>query len=222
MREYAVAFENTTIMNGDFRMENVDYKFEKGYVTAVVGGNGSGKSTLLQAMAGMHSVGRGRILVGGYHLHEEPEKAKNQIGFVFHKCPFKENLTPELCGKIFGPFYETFDFVKFRKMCENMNVEYTKQILYFSKGQKVKLQLAFAVAHEAKIYLLDDALEGLDPVFRRETKKLLAGILADGEHTVIMATKNQEDMEKFVDFTIDLGERKEVDDDDEISMDGIY
>lgn len=222
MEDYAVILEETTILNGDFRMKHLNYQFRKGYVTAVLGGNGSGKSTLLQAVAGMHSVGKGKIIIGGHDLCEEPERAKEQIGFVFYKCPFKENLTPELCGKIFGAFYEQFDRQKFQTLCGEMDVEYKRKIAHFSKGQKIKLQLAFAVAHDAKIYLLDDALEGLDPVFRREVKRMLADILADGEHTVIMATKNQEDMENFVDFTIELGERTEEDVYEEISVDGIY
>ncbi len=209
MEEYAVVFDNATLINGDFQKSNLNYKIKKGYVTAVVGSNGCGKSTLLQGIAGMHSLGGGRILVGGYDLCENPVEAKNQIGVVFYKCPFKNNLTPQICGKMYGPFYENFKQEKFRQLCDALNVEFEKQIYYFSKGQKIKLQLAFAMAHNARIYLLDDAMEGLDPVFRREMKKLLADILAAGEHTVIMATKNKEDMKKFVDYTIEMEAEKE-------------
>ncbi len=209
--ENAVKIDNINIVNDTFRMENISLDIKKGFITAITGGNGSGKTTLMGAVAGLNGITGGSIMIGSYDLHMQPVKAKNLIGFIFHKCPFKDNISPGDCMKMFGRFYDNFDEKKFVELCEEFNVGIDTKIRDMSKGQAVKLQFAFAMSHDAKVYLFDDATEGLDPVFRRTVKKILKDIVADGEHTVIMATKIPEDMENIVDYVVKLEQGKIVD-----------
>lgn len=202
--EAAISMNNVSIINNTFYMKDISLNIRKGFVTAVIGENGSGKTTFMESMAGMHGVTKGEIHIEGYDLIRQPEAAKENIGFIFHKCPFGEQLSSIDCMKMYGRFYRDFNREKFISMCEEMNVDVNKTIKKMSKGQAVKLQLAFALAHDAKILLFDDAMEGLDPVFRIEVKRRLADIMADGEHTVVISTKLSEDLEGIADFVVTL------------------
>lgn len=202
--ESAITMYDVNIINNAFRMEDISLNVRKGFVTAVIGENNSGKTTLLEAMAGMHGITKGEIRIEGYDLIKQPERAKENIGFIFHKCPFGERLSAMDCMKMFGRFYRDFDKDKFISLCEEMKVDTNKIIKKMSKGQAVKLQLAFALAHDSKVMLFDDAMEGLDPVFRIQVKKMLSDIMSDGHHTVVISTKLPEDLEGIADYIVTL------------------
>ena len=204
----AVNINDANIINGDFRMEHINLNIKKGFITAVVGGNGSGKTTLIKAIAGIFGITRGEIYIEGFNLYTQPVEAKNMIGFIFHDNPFNKNSTPRDCAEMFGSMYGEFDNKKFYNLCSEFGVERNVKISKMSKGQVVKLQLAFAMAHDGKILLFDDAMEGLDPVFRRKLKKILRDITADGNHTVVMATKIPEDIENIGDYVVRLKDGK--------------
>lgn len=204
MSQIAVQLKDLKVVNDKFTMENVNLSIKKGFITAITGPNGSGKTTLIETIAGVKAVLGGIVSINGYDLYKEPVKAKNMIGFVFHKCPFNDTLTPENIMKRYGHFYEFFDKNLYKKLCGEFELNMKTMIRNMSKGQAVKLQLAFALAHDSKIMLFDDATEGLDPVFRRSLKKRLMDIVSDGEHTVIMATKIPEDLENIVDYIVTL------------------
>lgn len=200
----AISIKGVNIINNTFRMEDISLNIRKGFVTAIIGENNSGKTTLIEAMAGIHGITKGQILIEGYDLIRQPEKAKENIGFIFHKCPFGERLSAMNCMEMFGRFYKDFNREKFIGLCREMNVDTFKMIKKMSKGQAVKLQLAFALAHDARVLLFDDAMEGLDPVFRIEVKKRLSDIMADGQHTVVISTKLPEDLEGIADYIVTL------------------
>ncbi len=200
----AVSIDGASIINNTFHMKDISLNIRKGFVTAVIGKNSSGKTTLMEAIAGIHGIAKGQIRIGGYDLIKEPEKAKETIGFIFHKCPFGEQLSAIDCMKMYGRFYKDFNKEKFLGLCKEMKVDTDKIIRKMSKGQAVKLQLAFSLAHDAGLLLFDDAMEGLDPVFRIEVKRRLSDIMADGEHTVVMSTKLPEDLEGIADYIVTL------------------
>lgn len=202
--ETAISLHDVNIINNTFHMKDISTNIRKGFVTAVIGENGSGKTTFMEAMAGIHGITKGEIHIERYDLMKQPEKAKESIGFIFHKCPFGEQLSAMDCMKMFGRFYKDFYKEKFIGLCKEMKVDTNKSIRKMSKGQAVKLQLAFALAHDARILLFDDAMEGLDPVFRIEVKKRLSDIMTDGKHTVVISTKLPEDLEGIADFVITL------------------
>lgn len=202
----AIFIDDVSIINNTFRMKDISLNIRKGFVTAVIGKNSSGKTTLMETMAGIHGITKGEIHIEGYDLIKQPEKAKEIIGFIFHKCPFGEQLSAMDCMKMYGRFYKDFNKERFISLCMEMNVDTNKIIRKMSKGQAVKLQLAFALAHDARIMLFDDAMEGLDPVFRIEVKKILSNIMADGEHTVVISTKLPEDLEGIADYVVTLND----------------
>lgn len=200
----AVRFEDVSIINNTFRMEHINLDIRKGYITAVTGGNGAGKTTLIGAIAGINGISGGSISIDGTDLYKNPVEAKNRLGFVFHKCPFRSSISPKNCMEMFGAFYQEFDREYFKELCVEFGLDMETEIAHMSKGQSIKLQLAFAMAHDAKVILLDDAAEGLDPVFRRQLKGRLRDIVADGEHTVVIATKIPEDIENIADYVVCL------------------
>lgn len=200
----AISINNVNIINNTFRMDNLSLNIKQGYVTAIIGENNSGKTTLMETMAGVHGITKGEILIDGFDIIKQPKEAKEKIGFIFHSCPFGERLSAVDCMKMFGRFYKRFSEEKFTILCREMNVDIHKRIKNLSKGQAVKLQFAFALAHDAEILLFDDAMEGLDPVFRIEVKKRLSELMADGRHTVVISTKLPEDLESIADYIVVL------------------
>lgn len=218
MEEYAVRLKDVTFFNKSFTMSHLTLDIKKGYITVITGENGSGKTALTEAIAGAAHITEGEVLIENYNLHTQFVQAKNQIGFIFRNCPFDKHLTPFDCMNMYGGFYQEFDNQSFQKNCQEFQINLKEKIIHMSKGQAIKLQLAFALAHDAKILILDDATEGLDPVFRKSLKKKLSELVSDGNHTVIMASKLPEDFDRIADYIVTLkdGKIQEIMDAEEI------
>lgn len=202
--ENAIEISDVNILNRGFKMEKLNLNIKKGFITVITGGVGSGKTTLVEAIAGINEITRGDIIINGHSLLFNPFEAKNELGFIFHDWPFPMTASVENCGRLFGEMYKDFDMGRYKSICKEFGIGMNLLYRQMSKGQAIKVQLAFALAHDAKVLLFDDATEGLDPVFRMELRGRLSNYVSDGEHTVLMSTKIYEDMDKNIDYFVAL------------------
>ena len=184
---------------GDFVLEGMDLTIERGKIMGLVGENGAGKTTAMKAMLGIIRADGGTIRFFGKELSGGCSGNKNDIGVVLGEVNFYETMTPEQAGKVCGGIYKNWDEKRFKDSLGRMNVAMNKKIKDFSKGMRIKLALATALSHQAKILILDEPTSGLDPVAREEILDEFKAFTEDGQGAILLSSHITSDLEKIAD-----------------------
>lgn len=192
-----------------FTLSDIDFRIEPGYILGLVGKNGAGKTTLIHTILGLYQPNEGTITVNGYDRVKESVKAKKNIAFITDECLFPLDLSPKNIGKIFGPLYDGFDYKMFEGYCKRFSIPMTKCLRKQSKGMKVKVQLAFCLSYDARLYVFDEPSAGLDPIFRKELLELFFEIVEDGTRSIILSTHLTDDLDKIADYILYVEDGKQ-------------
>ena len=182
-----------------FSLKNIDFSLPEGYLMGITGKNGSGKTTLLHTLLSCGKGYEGEILLAGKDLRIQKERGLNSIGYISDEQKFFEGLSAGKNGELLGVFYENWDKELFEEMLKKMNLPVSKKVGNMSRGEKVKFQMAFAMAHHSKLYLIDEATAGMDPIFRKEFYRILKNAL-DGEAAAILVTHIQSELDRNMDY----------------------
>ncbi len=183
-----------------FQLQNVDFQLPYGYIMGIIGKNGAGKSTFFDYIMNERKRYQGELLLEGVEIHSDYVNTMDKIGFISEKNEFPEMHTPRQIANLFGRFYTQFDKEVFEQTMNTAQVSVRKVLDTMSRGERMKFQLAFAMAHKPKLYLLDEATAGMDPVFRMDFYKLLRLQMADQDCAVILSTHLEEEIEKQLDY----------------------
>ncbi|MCM1158902.1 MAG: ABC transporter ATP-binding protein [Bacteroidales bacterium] len=183
-----------------FRLEEVDFELPGGYIMGIVGKNGAGKTTFFDYIMDGRKRYAGELLLEGKEIHEDHLQALDRIGFVSEKNEFMEMRTAGQNAKMLGRFYSQFDMDLFECTAERLGIGKNKTVGKMSRGQRMKFQLAFAVAHVPKLLLLDEATAGMDAVFRIDVYRLLRDLIKEENCSVILSTHIEEEIEKQLDY----------------------
>ena len=162
MENIALTLENVTGKGLGFKLKDISAKFENGYIYAIIGKNGAGKTTLFNYILAQRKRYTGSIKMSGYELERNHAKAMEIIGFVSEDNVFFENRTGKQNADILGLVYDDFDVELFNECMKKMNVSTATTLWRMSRGERMKFQLAFAIAHHSRLYLLDEATASLD------------------------------------------------------------
>lgn len=199
-------FQNVTGTGRGFGLKDITFSAEGGYLIGIAGKNGAGKTTLLHYIADREKRYTGSIRFQGQELHENHTELLNQIAFVADEAPFFKLYTGRQNIKILAPLYGTWSHGLFAQAEETMRqsmgagLKLDTPLTKLSRGEYLRFQMAFAMAHQTKLYLLDEVTAGMDPVFRREFFRLLHRILEQEDTSVLMTTHIEEELEKKVDY----------------------
>lgn len=183
-----------------FKLNNISFKLEPGYIMGFIGPNGSGKSTTIKLIMNLLKKDSGEIKVFGKDHIQFEKEIKNKIGFVYDEFYFYEDLTIKQMKNIIGPFYKEWDDKLFNKYMENFKLDPSQKIKRLSKGMKMKFSLAVALSHNADLIIMDEPTSGLDPVFRREILDILYNVIQDEKKSVFFSTHITTDLEKIADY----------------------
>lgn len=175
-----IKVENLCKSLGDFKIEDISFKLDKGYIMALVGPNGSGKTTLIKMILGLIKADRGEIKLFDKNLFEDEVYVKDNIGFVFDSYIKKFNINPKA------------------------------YIGNLSKGEAMKVMLANALSHDAKLLILDEPTAGLDPVVRKELLSILQEEIVGGNKSVILSTHITSDVDDIADYVTFINKGKLV------------
>lgn len=137
-------------------------------------------------------------MLGMDHIKEEYE-IKEQIAAVFDEMPFHESFTPNQINIMFKGLYKNWQEACFYEYLDRFGLPRKKKIAKFSKGMKMKLQIAAALSHGAKLLIMDEATTGLDPVVRNEILDMFREYVRDEEHSILMSSHITSDLEKIAD-----------------------
>ena len=183
-----------------FTLDDVTFDLPSGYIMGLVGPNGAGKSTLIKLILNMTTRDTGRIEVLGLDAMADEERAKEQLGVVLDSSYFIEYMTIDAVERTSSPMYPLWDHNLFDAYLRRFGLGRNKKIKDLSRGMQMKLMLAVALSHDAKLLILDEPTSGLDVLSRDELMDILSDYVADGGHSVIFSTHITADLERCADF----------------------
>ena len=186
-----------------FSLKNITFNLPAGYICGLIGENGSGKTTLINILSGLYSYD-GEVRISGRDYCNHEYDIKQDIGVVVHGDIFeaKESLISN--ANYFGRFYKKYSKNLLENYLERFNLNDKKKYKELSKGEKLKFALAFALAHEPRLLLLDEPGANFDIEFRKEFNSLLREFIIDGTRSVILSTHIISDVETFADYILFL------------------
>lgn len=202
--------ENLSKNLGSFKLENININLDEGFIMGIVGPNGSGKTTLMKLIMGLLDADEGNIKIFNKEIKYYPIDIKNNIGFVYDSLDFYPHLKIKDFKKIMELMYEKFDKNKFNNYLSKFNLNEKFTIKHLSKGESVKLMLANALSHDAKLLILDEPTAGLDPIIRKEILGYLQEFIEEGKTSVIISTHNTEELDKIADYITFINRGKQV------------
>lgn len=192
-----------------FTLHDVHFAIEPGYILGVIGRNGAGKTTLIHTILGVYTQEQGSIKICGKDRVLDSVEAKKDIAFITDECLFPLDLSPRNIGKMFGPLYNGYSPQKYEEYLKKFHIPVNKPLRKQSKGMKVKVQLAFCLSYDARLYVFDEASAGLDPVFRKELLEYFFEIVKDGTKSILLSTHLTEDLDKIADYILYLDNGKQ-------------
>ena len=197
--ENAIELNSVTKRYDGFTLDSVSLTVPKGSIMGFIGQNGAGKTTTMRSLLNITKIDSGEIkLLGLDHVKNERE-IKKDIAVVFDSIPFDDMFTPKDMAKIFSGLYPQWEDKTYSDYLERFELPYKKKIGKFSKGMKMKLQIACALSHNAKLLIMDEATSGLDPVVRDEILHIFMEYMQTGEHSILMSSHITSDLEKIAD-----------------------
>ena len=143
-----------------FSLSDVSFSLPKGAIMGLIGENGAGKSTTMKLILGMTSPDSGSISVFGHAGCSA--KDREDIGVVFDELPFAQTLFVSHLGRIMKGIYQNWDQKQYEEYLQKFALPDKKELKDFSRGMKMKLSLAVALSHNAKLLILDEPTSGLD------------------------------------------------------------
>lgn len=200
MEDMILEFTNVTGSKGKFRLQDISFGLPAGYMMGLMGANGAGKSTLMSYIMREDAKYTGTIKIAGQDIRENHAYMRNFIGFVSEDNGFFESLSSMDNVNLMAKFYENFDKELFQATMKEMGVSLSTMYYKLSRGEKLKFQMAFAMAHHPKLYLLDEVTVGMDPVFRLDFFKILHKVIETGEASVLMTSHIESEMKQRTDF----------------------
>ena len=185
-------------------LSGVELAVEPGRIVGLLGPNGSGKTTLIKILCGLHQPTQGEVRVDGQSV---PTAHKAEVSYLPDRMYFASWMRAADLFDLFRDFYADFDYGKAVAMCRSLGVEPRDGLKSMSKGTKEKVQLVLAMARNAKLYLLDEPIAGVDPAAR---DFILRTILSNynEEGTVLISTHLISDIEKVLDEAVFLKQGK--------------
>ncbi len=197
----AIEIKGLTKQYKDFTLGPVDLALPMGCVLGLVGENGAGKSTTIRLIMNAVSRDGGQVQVMGMD-NQSPEfrEMKENVGVVLDETCVPEFITAKQLGKILAGAYRNWDEAAYNSWLNRFQLPLNKKYKEYSRGMTMKLGIAAALSHGAKLLLLDEATSGLDPMVREELLEVFADFAAQDDHAVLISSHIVSDLEKICDY----------------------
>lgn len=205
----ALEIKNVTKKYKGFTLDNINFTLPSGCIMGLIGENGAGKSTLIKAILGMIKYD-GTISVLGAEENAELLKAKQDIGVVLDQSYFPDGINVKQVNSIMKNTYENWDENEFFGYIDKFSLPLDRAFKDYSRGMRMKLSMAVALSHKAKLLILDEPTGGLDPIVRDEIVDILYDYTRAEDHSVLMSSHILSDLEKLCDYIAFIHEGKLV------------
>ncbi|GAF23093.1 MULTISPECIES: ABC transporter ATP-binding protein [Shouchella] len=193
---------NKTFKQGGFGLENISFTIKPGSIVGFIGENGAGKSTTIGSIIGSIRKDHGVVRIFGQEMQDGKDFVKEDIGVVFDTVQLPEELTIVKLERVFNGIYRNWNKEMFYSYVEQFSLPRKKKIRSFSRGMSMKVSVAVALSHDAKLLLLDEATAGLDPSGRDDLLNVLRTFVSDGKRSILLSSHITSDIEKIADSLI--------------------
>ena len=183
-----------------FRLKDVSFELDEGYIMGFIGANGAGKTTTLKAMLNLVKEDSGKVTVFGKDFTANEVELKQDIGFMFGGADYYPKRRISNITDVVKRFYKNWDDSVYEGYIKRFGLDENKKIEELSDGMKVKYSLTTALSHDAKLLLLDEPTSGLDPVARDELLELFQELIEDGSRSILFSTHITSDLDKCADY----------------------
>ena len=191
--------KNLTKKFGDFTaLKELSMTVPKGAVYGLVGPNGAGKTTIIRHITGVLSPDSGTITLDGTGIYENPA-AKRRIGYIADDQFFFHSASIEEMRKFYKGLYPSFSQERFDKLAALFDLPRKRPIRKFSKGMKKQAAFWLVMSCQPELLVLDEPVDGLDPVMRRQILSVLMQDVAERGTTVLVSSHNLRELEDICD-----------------------
>ena len=197
-------FEHVCERKKKFILKDISFTVENGYITGLIGHNGAGKTTLFRCVMNRNAEYDGTIWVNGKNIKSNHAEFMNQIAYISDDAVFFHQKTAMENVKMYKGLYENFSTEIFVEEMERMKLPVSRQVQKMSRGEFLKFQMAFAMAHGTKLYLLDEVTAGMDPVYRKDFFRILKQLLVEEDVAILMSTHIADEVVKHMDYVVEL------------------
>lgn len=179
-------------------LDDMTMTVPKGSVYGLVGPNGAGKSTIIRHITGIYKQDSGDVLVDGAPIFENPA-VKSRIAYIPDEIFYFNNASIREMTNFYRSIYKTFDEERFKKLGEVFNLDPKRQMRRLSKGMQKQAAFWMAVSMRPDILVLDEPVDGLDPVMRRQIWSIVMADVAENGTTVLVSSHNLRELEDVCD-----------------------
>lgn len=183
-----------------FSLKNVSLEIPAGYIMGFIGPNGAGKTTTIKSILNMVNYESGEVKLFGLESIQNAALINEQIGVVMDTPFYGGDWTAAEVEQAVAPFYSQWNHKIYESLLQKFNIDKKKKVKELSRGMKVKLMMAVALSHDAKLLILDEPTSGLDPVARDELCEMLSEFVTDENRSVLFSTHITTDLEKIADY----------------------
>ncbi len=180
-------------------LKGLDLNVRKGSIYGLVGSNGTGKTTLLKLLAGVYRPDRGNILVDGRPVFEN-NQAKEIMVFIPDELFYFNQYSIRETADFFRQVYPTWDENRFTELSGVFSIDVKRRVTKLSKGMKRQVSFWLTLSIQPQVLVLDEPLDGLDPMIRSKVKKLLMADVAEREMSIIISSHNLRELEDICDY----------------------
>ena len=184
---------------GDFTaLDELTLTVPSGSVYGLVGPNGSGKSTIIRHITGIYRPDSGEIRIDGETVYENPT-VKERIAYIPDDVFYFNNASMKDMAKFYRGIYPNFSMERFEALLTIFPLDPKRPIRRFSKGMQKQAAFVLCMAMQPEIMILDEPIDGLDPVMRRQVWSLLMADIAERGTTVLVSSHNLRELEDVCD-----------------------
>ena len=179
-------------------LDELSMTVPSGSVYGLVGPNGAGKSTIIRHLTGIYRQDSGEVLVDGQPVFENPS-VKNRIAYIPDDIFFFSNASIGEMARFYRSIYPQFDAERFKKLGEVFGLDTKRQMRKLSKGIQKQAAFWMMMALRPEFLVLDEPVDGLDPVMRRQIWSIVMADVAENGTTVLVSSHNLRELEDVCD-----------------------
>ena len=196
----AIEVNDITKKYDNFRLNHVSLQIPEGTIYGLIGENGAGKTTLINCILGLVQPNYGDVVVLGSNNFINEVELKNQLGFVINDMGIPNILTVDKIEEIFSKIYKYWEHKQFVKLLKQFEIDEEAKYETLSLGNKMRIAIAIALSHNAKLLVLDEPMNALDPAIRAEVVELLIEYTRQEDRTILISSHIVTDLEKMCDY----------------------
>ncbi len=185
-----------------FQLKPLSFALEAGKITGFIGRNGAGKTTTINLILDIIARDNGDVRVFGQNVDQNSAALREDIGVVFDEMGFHEFMTGRDINIMMKNIYKNWDEAAFFDYLKRFSLPSKKKCGDFSRGMRMKLQIAAALSHKAKLLVMDEPTSGLDPIVRNEMTDIFREFVLQEDHTILLSSHITSDLEKIADEVV--------------------